>query len=79
MARVYITKDAQRNARLAAWVYGELKVRKLTQADLAKRRGVSQQAISLKLKKHSFDFEDFACFVEIFDPSDEEIRRLVRG
>lgn len=79
MPRVYVIKDQKRNARLAAWVYGELKVRELTQSDLAKRRGVSQQAISLKLKKHSFDFEDFACFVEMFDPSDAEIKRLILG
>lgn len=79
MAKVYITKDEQRNARLAAWVYGEMRVRGIPQRVLAHKRGVSQQAMSLKLKKHHFDFEDFAMFVEMFDPSDEEIRRLVRG
>ena len=79
MPRVYITSDEHRNAKLAAWVYGEMKVKKIPQRVLAQRRGVSQQAISEKLRNHRFDFEDFALFVEMFDPTDEELRRLLRG
>lgn len=79
MARVYITTSEKRNARLAAWVYGEMKVKRITQEDIASKRGVSRQAIGKKLKNQSFDFEDLAVFVEIFEPSERELMRLVRG
>ena len=79
MPKVYITKDEKLNAKLAAWVYGEMKVQHVTQEMIAKERGVSRQAISKKLRTHSFDFDDFTTFVGIFKPDDAEIARLVRG
>ena len=79
MPRVYITNNKKRNARLAAWVYGQMKINKVPQRVLAEVRGVSQQAMSDKLRFQRFDFEDFACFVEVFDPSDAEIKRLIMG
>lgn len=79
MPRVYVTTNERLCARLAAWVYGQMKVNRITQRELANRRGVSQQAISDKLKYHRFDFEDFVTFVELFNPDDEEIRRLIGG
>ena len=75
MARVYITNDERLCAKLAAWVYGEMKIQKIPQRVIAERRGVSQQAVSEKLKNHKFDFEDFVTFVELFKPTNEEIRR----
>ena len=79
MPRVYVTKNEKLNARLAAWVYGQMKINRITQRVLAEARGVSQQAISDKLRYQRFDFEDFACFVEMFNPSDAEIKRLIKG
>lgn len=79
MPRVYVSKDQKRNAKLAAWVYSQMKLNRITQRLLAEQRGVSQQAISDKLRFHRFDFEDFACFVEMFNPSDAEIKRLIKG
>lgn len=66
-------------ARLASWVYGEMKVQKIPQRVIAEKRGISQQAVSEKLKNHRFDFEDFVTFVELFKPDDEELRRLIGG
>ena len=79
MPRVYITTNERLCEKLAEWVYGRMKVSHVTQKMLASKRGVSQQAISNKLKYRKFDFEDFVTFVELFNPDDEEIRRLVRG
>lgn len=79
MPKVYLTTEQRRNAKLAAWVYGEMKVQKIPQRVLADKRGCSQQAISDKLRNQRFDFEDFVCFVELFKPDDSEIARLVRG
>jgi len=77
--KVYVTNNERLCARLAAWVYGQMKVRRITQQDIADIRGVSRQAISKKLISQSFDFEDFVTFVELFEPDDAELRRLIRG
>lgn len=79
MPRVYITSNDRLNARLAAWVYGQMKVQNVTQKMIADKRGVSRQAISKKLRARSFDYDDFLTFVEIFEPDDAELLRLVRG
>lgn len=79
MPKVYVTNNERLCARLAAWVYGQMKVRRITQQDIADIRGVSRQAISKKLISQSFDFEDFVTFVELFEPDDAELRRLIRG
>jgi len=77
MPRVYLTKQEQLNHRLSAWVYGELKARNMTQADLAKEMRISQQALSMKLKVQRFTFDDLCVFVDVFKPSESEIERLV--
>ena len=77
MPRVYVINNQKLCAKLAAWVYGEMKVQRIPQRVVADKRGISQQAFSEKLKNHRFDFEDFVTFVELFKPNDEEIRRLL--
>lgn len=79
MPRVYLTNNEKLCARLASWVYGEMKVNHVTQQMIADKRGVSRQAVGTKLKLHRFDFEDFCCFVELFKPDDAELRRLIGG
>ena len=79
MPRVYITKNEKLCSRLAAWVYGQMRLNNVTQSMIAERRGVSRQAIGEKLKKHKFDFEDFVTFVDLFQPDDREIRNLIGG
>lgn len=79
MPRVYVTNDQMLCAKLASWVYGEMKVQKIPQRVIADKRGVSQQAISDKLKNQRFDFEDFVTFVDLFKPDDAELRRLIGG
>lgn len=79
MPRIYITNNEKLCARLASWVYGEMKVQKIPQRVIAEKRGISQQAVSEKLKNHRFDFEDFVTFVELFKPDDSELRRLIGG
>ena len=79
MPRVYITNNEKLCAKLASWVYGEMKVQKIPQRVIAEKRGISQQAFSKKLKNHRFDFEDFVVFVDLFKPNDSELRRLIGG
>lgn len=79
MPRVYLTNNEKLNTKLAEWVYGKMRANRITQQDIADRRGISRQAVSKKLISRSFDFEDFVCFVEMFKPDDVELRKLVGG
>lgn len=79
MPRVYLTDTDRLYARLTAWVYGQMKIRKLSQRSLAEKRGISHQALSKKLSRGRFDFEDFAFFVKEFHPSDKELREIIEG
>lgn len=79
MPKVYLSENERVSARIAAWVYGQLKINGMSQKDLAAECGISQPAISKKLKTHSFDVTDFACFVRVFEPEQEEVMRLLNG
>ena len=76
MPRVYLTEMDRISARFAAWVYGQMKLRKISQRTLADKRGISHQALSQKLKKQRFEFEDFVFFVQEFKPDDKDLRDL---
>ena len=77
MPRTYLTKQEQLNSRLSRWVYGELRVRQMSQAELAREMQISQQALSMKLKIARFTFDDLCTFIRVFEPSEDEIERLV--
>ena len=68
MPKVILTKEQRASARLAEWVYGQMKMQRITQKEVAKRLGISQQAVYNKLSRRSFEFEDLICFIEIFRP-----------
>ena len=76
MPRVYLTETEKVKAKFVAWLYGQMKLRNMTQSALAKKRGISPQALSVKLKKHSFEIDDFLFFVKEFQPSDKELREI---
>ena len=77
MPRVYLTDKERICARLARWVYGELKIRRMSISALAEKMGISHQALSQKLRRESFDFSDFCFFVKEFEPSQKELLYLV--
>ena len=76
MARVYVTKTDRQRDRLVAYVISELKVRGLRQQDLANYMGISQQALSQKIRRKSFHFEDYVQIVNYFGADDFHLRRL---
>ena len=79
MPKVYLSEKDRLCARLAKWVYGEMKLRGMTQAQLAEKMLISQQALSEKLKRASFSYEDFVLFVKEFEPTANELAALVKG
>lgn len=76
MPKVYATKVDRLKARMAAYVFSELKVRGIKQQELAKYMGITQQALSQKIAKQHFKFEDYVQIVNFFDADDHELRRL---
>lgn len=76
MARSYITKTDRQKDRIVAYVISELKVRGLRQQDLANYMGISQQALSQKIRRKSFHFEDYVQIVNYFGADEYELRRL---
>ena len=76
MPKVYLTKTDESKAKFTAWIYGQMKLRKYSQQTLAKKRGISHQALSRKLLTQSYNFEDFLFFVNEFQPSDKELRDI---
>ena len=77
MAKVYLTDEERSCARLAKWVYGELRVRKLSQRAVANKMHISHQALSQKLRHKSFDFKDFVFFVKEFKPDEKELQQII--
>ena len=79
MPATYVTKNQKLKARFTAWVYGQMKIQRITQSAVAAKLGISQPSFNRKLRNQNFDFDDFTALVELFNPNDEEIARLVRG
>ena len=77
MPMIFLTKEERLSSRLASYIYGELKARRIRQADLAHRMGISQPTLSLKIRNKRFSFEDFVAVVDFFKPDEKEINRLV--
>ena len=77
MPKVYLTEKDRLCARLAAWVYGEMKVRRITQKKLAEKMNIRQQSLNRKLKEKSFDYSDFVFFVKEFQPDQKTLKYIV--
>ena len=77
MPRVYLSEQQRLNDRLARWLVGEMKLQGISQRQLAESRGVTQQALSKKIKSRSFDFEDVCCFIRVLKPEIDEVKRFM--
>lgn len=76
MPTVYITKEDKLCTRLASYVYGELKTRRISQEKLADTMGITQPSLCRKLRVRQFSFNDFIRIVDFFEPDDRELSRL---
>lgn len=77
MPKVYLTEKDRLCAKLSAYVYGQMRLHRVSLTALAKKRGISHQALSQKLLKASFVYEDFLFFIKEFPPSQKELLELV--
>lgn len=78
MPKVYLTKQDKLNNKLTALIYGTMKVRHVTQSQIADKLGISQPAFGKKLKKKQFTFSDLITVFEVLDIPDEDILSVMR-
>lgn len=79
MPKVYLTENEKLTERFVAWIYGQMKVKRIPQREIAEELNISQPAFAQKLKNRSFSFADFLTLVRVLEPDSEELQRLVRG
>lgn len=77
MARVFLNYEDQASHRFATWVQGEKKLQKVTDTDLADERGISQSAMSRKLRLEIFDFKDFVCLARKLGVDAETLKYIL--
>lgn len=77
MPRVYLSENQRLSERLSAWVYGQMKVKKIPQRIMAEELEISQPAFAQKLKNRSFSYTDFLTFVRVLEPDTADIERLL--
>jgi len=77
MPVVYLMEKERLGNSVVKWVGGEMKARRLTQAALAKKMGITHQALSKKFSRRSFSFADFVFFAREFQPDNDELRDII--
>jgi len=78
MPKIYLTRQDKLNSKLVALVYGLMKVKRVTQRNMADRLGISQPAFAKKLKNCQFTFADLTTIFETLDMQDEEILSVMK-
>jgi predicted XRE-type DNA-binding protein len=78
MPKVYLTKQDKLNNELVALIYGTMKVKHVTQKQIADRLFISQPAFYGKLKKKRLTYEDLVTVFEMLEFTDEQILSVMR-
>ena len=78
MPRTYLTRQDKLNNKLITLIYGTMKVKRITQRNMADKLGISQPAFAKKLKKCQFTFAELTTIFEVLDTQDEEIISVMR-
>ena len=77
MPRVYLSDQDRACHRLATCIRGEKKLRKVNDTELAEEHGISQPAMSWKIRNEKFSFQDFVFFVQKFGFDDDTIHYIL--
>lgn len=78
MPRVILNKRKYKSTDFRKWLIGELKVRKISQAEVGKWYGIKQSAVSQKISRCDFDFSDLVILFDNLGTTPEEIGRLLK-
>ena len=77
MPKTYLTKQEKLNNDLTAWIYGQAKVRNVSQKQMADAIGIKQPSLNYKLRHGSFTFQDLTAVFGILEPDGETLMRLM--
>lgn len=73
-----LKKDYLQND-LTIWLWSQIKARHTSQGRVAAALGISQESLSRKMKNNNYSFKDFITLVDMFNPDQETITKLVGG
>lgn len=79
MPRVSIKKTDYMVKDFCKWLVGEMRSEGINQAEVAEWLGISQQAISLKIKNGNFSFKELVIVFKNLNTSPEQIGHLLKG
>lgn len=77
MPKIYLSEKDRLSDRFTSWVYGQMKLKGISQRMLAEELQITQPALSYKLKVQQFSFSDFVTIVNVLDPDPSELAWLV--
>jgi predicted XRE-type DNA-binding protein len=76
MPKVFLTREMRLREELAVWICGQMKVNRLTQLNVARELGITQQGLCKKIKRRTFSYDDMLFFFAKFQPDKETVMRL---
>lgn len=77
MPKTYLTKQDKLNNDLSAWIYGTMRVNRISQETMAASLGIKQPSLNYKLRKCTFTFQDLTTIFSVLKPDAETIARLM--
>lgn len=77
MPKTYITRQEKLNNDLSAWLIGTMKVKRIRQEEVALELGITQQALSYKIRNHALKYDDLIALFGILKPDVETLARLM--
>lgn len=75
--KIYITRTRRKLDRIADHITGKMRRKKITQAQLGDRLGISQQVLSKRLRTGKLSLADFLEIVEALEDEREEVINLI--
>lgn len=78
MPRVSINKKKYKVSDLSKWIIGKMYELNMTQSDLSEMLGITQPAVSNRLKKGLFSYADMLILLKELQATDEEILRFMK-
>ena len=77
MPKTYLTKQQKLNNDLSAWIYGNMKIQKVSQKELADRIGIKQPSLNYKLRHGNYTFQDLTTIFSVLKPDADTLTRLM--
>lgn len=78
MPRIASRRKEYKAKDLGPWIAGQMRMKKITQADMASVLGISQPAVGKKLETGHFSYSDLIVVFNRLNTSDEDIIKLMR-